>query len=79
MLKLNKINYQKDGNNLSLNLVAIGLSNSKIYIINLSTMKTHQIIKGLSTVYSLSQFINNPKYLFSSFSNGFIGIYIKRK
>ena len=39
-------------------------------------MKSHQIIKGLSTVYSLSQFINNPKYLFSSFSNGFIGIYI---
>ena len=76
MLNLNKINYQEDGQNLSLNLVAIGLSNSRIYVINVSTMKTHQIIKGESIVYSLSQFSNSPKYLFSSFSNGFIGVYI---
>ena len=75
MLKLNEIKYKKDEENLILNLVAIGLSDSQINLINLTTLKIHQILKGTNIVYSLSQFNNNPKYLFSSFSNGYIIIY----
>ena len=42
-------------------------------------MKVHQIIKTSSTVYSLSQYNNNSKYLFASLSSGIIMIYELKK
>ena len=75
MLKLNPINYIKDNQNLTLNLVGIGTSDPKIVLVNISTMKLHQTIQTASTVYSLSQFYNNSKYLFCSLSTGFILVY----
>ena len=44
-------------------------------ILNLLSMKVHQIIQTPATVYSLSQYSNNSNYLFASLSNGFIMIY----
>ena len=79
MLKLNTINYKENEKNIILNLVSIGLSNGKIYLINLSSMKIHQMLKAPNTVYSLTQFNNNPKYLFCSTSSGFIIIYILKE
>ena len=38
MLKLNPINYIKDNQNLALNLVGIGTSDSKIVLVNISEM-----------------------------------------
>ena len=75
MIKLNPINYIKDNQNLTLNLVGIGTSDPKIVLVNISTMKLHQTIQTASTVYSLSQFYNNSKYLFCSLSTGFILVY----
>jgi len=75
MLKLNPINYIEDNKSNILNLAAIGLGNGKIILINLSTLKQHQEIKSLNTIYSLAQFNNNPNYLLCSLSNGFIIIY----
>ena len=76
MLKLNSINYIENGKNLKLNLIAIGFSGGRIYLINSSTMEIHQLINETSTIYSLCQFNNNPKYLICSLSTGFISIYI---
>ena len=75
MLKLNQIKYKKNETSIILDLVAIGFSNSQINLINLSTLKEHQILKGTSIVYSLAQFSDNTKYLFSSYSNGNIIVY----
>ena len=75
MLKLNPINYIEDNKSNILNLIAIGLGNGKIILINLSTLKIHQEIKSLNTIYSLAQFKKNPNYLLCSLSNGFIIIY----
>ena len=75
MLKLNPINYTEDNKSNILNLAAIGLGNGNIILINLSTLKIHQGIKSLNTIYSLAQFNNNPNYLLCSLSNGYIIIY----
>lgn len=75
MIKLNSINYTEDNKTNILNLAAIGLGNGKIILINLSTLKVHQEIKSINTIYSLAQFNNNPNYLISSLSSGFIIIY----
>ena len=77
MIKLNPIEFTDEENNKSiiLYLAAIGLSNGNIYIINLSTMKIHQKLSTINTIYSLVQYNNNPKYLFCSLSNGYIIIY----
>ena len=75
MLKLNPINYTEDNKSNILNLAAIGLGNGYIILINLSTLKIHQGIKTLNTIYSLAQFNNNPNYLLCSLSNGYIIIY----
>ena len=76
MLELNQISYFEKEKKISLNLVAIGFSSAKIYLINLSTMEIYQIIKDSNSIYSLCQFNNNSKYLICSLSNGFISIYI---
>ena len=76
MLTLNQIIYKENNQNFNLNLIAIGFSNGRIYLINLSNMKCHQIIKESNTIYSLCQFNNNPKYLICSISTGHISIYI---
>jgi len=77
MIKLNPIEFIDEESNKSviLNLVAIGLSNGRIFIINLSTMKIHQKLSTINTIYSLVQFKDNPKYLLCSLSNGYIIIY----
>ncbi len=75
MLKLNPIFLKENYKNIILNLLAIGFTDNQIMIINLLSMKVHQIIKTKSTVYSLCQHNNNSKYLFSSLSNGHIMIY----
>ena len=75
MLKLNPINYIEKEKKVTLNLVGIGMSNQRIILINLSTMKVHQTLGASNTVYSLCQFSNNSKYLFCSISSGFIIIY----
>ena len=75
MLKLNPINYIENGKKVTLNLVGIGMSNQRIILINLSTMKVHQTLEASNTVYSLCQFSNNSKYLFCSVSSGFIIVY----
>lgn len=68
MLKLNDV--------ISLKLVAIGIDDEKIIIINLLGMEIHQIIKTEDTVYSLAQFKEDSKYLICSLSNGKMIIYI---
>ena len=77
MIKLNTINYlEKETNKeIILNLVAIGLADGTIFIINLFTMKIHQKLKTINTIYSLAQYKDNPKYLLCSLSNGYIIIY----
>ena len=75
MLKLNPIFLKENNRNMILNLLAIGFSNNLIMIINLLSMKIHQIIKTTDSVYSLCQHNNNSKYLFSSLSNGLIMMY----
>ena len=76
MLTINPINYQENGNDINLQLVAIGFSIGRIYLINLSTMEIHQLIKESNSIYSLCQFKNNSKYLICSLSTGHISIYI---
>ena len=76
MLKLNSISYFENEQKINLNLVAIGFSSAKIYLINLSTMEIHQTIKESNSIYSLCQFNNNSKYLICSISNGFLSIYV---
>ena len=71
ILKLNPITLKQ----IHQNLVAIGFSDNQIMILNLLSMKVHQIIRTSKTVYSLSQYDNNPNYLFASLSNGLIMIY----
>ena len=77
MIKLNTINYlEKETNKeIILNLVAIGLADGTIFIINLISMKIHQKLKTINTIYSLAQYKDNPKYLLCSLSNGYIIIY----
>ena len=76
MLELNTINYIENEKNLKLNLIAIGFSGGRIYLINASTMEIHQLINEENTIYSLCQFNNNSKYLICSLSTGFISIFI---
>ena len=73
MLKLNKIIYQ----NTYLYLIAIGFADGKIIIVDLSKMGIHQEIKNKDTVYSLTQFKDDNKYLIFSLSNGMMKIYIR--
>ena len=76
MLKLNKIIYLKDNQNLDLNLVALGFSNNRILLINLNSLKIHQEIKTPKKVFSFAQLKDESNYLFSSISNGQMIIYI---
>ena len=77
IIKLNTINYlEKETNKeIILNLVAIGLADGTIFIINLFSMKILQKLKTINTIYSLAQYKDNPKYLLCSLSNGYIIIY----
>ena len=75
ILKLNPISFKEINQNIIFNCVAIGFSDNQIIILNLLSMKIHQIIKTSNTVYSLSQYNNNSDYLFASLSNGLIMIY----
>ena len=76
MLNLNKITYTENNTSVDLNLVAIGFSNGKIILIDINSLKIHQELKTPNTVYSLAQFINDPKYLICSLSNGLLIIFI---
>ena len=75
ILKLNSITLKEINKNTILNLIAIGFSDNQIVLLNMLSMKVHQIIKTSSTVYSLSQYNNNPNYLFASLSDGLIMVY----
>ena len=77
MIKLNPINYlEKETNKeIILNLVAIGMADGAIFLINLFTMEIHQKLKTINTIYSLTQYKDDPKYLVCSLSNGYIIIY----
>ena len=72
MLKLNNIIY----NDVNLNLVAIGFEDKKIIIVNLLRMEIHQVLNTDATVYSLTQFKNDSKYLICSLSDGKLILYI---
>ena len=75
MLKLNNI-FFKD---TFLNLVAIGFNDGKVTLVDLSRMNVHQEINNEKTVYSLTQFKNDIKYLIFSLANGMIKIYILKE
>ena len=76
MLKLNKISDVENTNKLDLNLVALGCSSKNIIIITLNPLKIYQELKTIDTVYSLTQFKDDSKYLISSLSNGQLIIYL---
>jgi len=76
MLKLNKITNLENNTNIDLNLIAIGFSNGKIIIIEIDLLKIYQELKAPNTVYSLTQFKDDPNYLICSLSNGQLIIYI---
>ena len=77
ILKLNPI--QVKGLSQSLNLIALGMLNGKIIIINLGTMEIHQEIKIESKVYSLAQLGKFERYLFCSTLDGFIVVYFLKE
>ena len=54
MLKLNTINLIENGKSSNLNLVAIGFAGAKIYLVDLSSMKTYQIIKEKFNIFFMS-------------------------
>jgi len=73
MKKLNAIQINE---NQKLNLIALGNSRCEIIIINLINFKVYQIImEHESTVYSLDQYKEDSKYLFSSSEDSTINIY----
>ena len=73
MKKLNEIQINE---NQKLNLIALGNSNSEIILINLLNFTIHQIIKEhQQSVYSLEQYKDESKYLFSSSEDETINIY----
>ena len=73
MKKLNPILISQDK---KLELIGIGGSNRKILIFNVLTFKIHQIIEEHEKiVYSLDQFKNDPKFLFSSSNDKTINVY----
>ena len=73
---MKKLNDIKINGNQKLNLIALGSSNSEIIIINLLNFKVHQIIKEhIQSVYSLDQYKDDSKYLFSSSEDETINIY----
>ena len=75
MLLLNRIDYKENNENINLNLVALGLNNNKIILINLDTLKIHQEIKTPHTVYSLAKFNDDSNYFIASLENGQMIIY----
>lgn len=73
---MKKLNEIKINGNQKLNLIALGSSNSEIIIINLLNFKVHQIIEEhKQSVYSLDQYKDDSKYLFSSSEDETINIY----
>ena len=73
---MKKLNDIKINENKKLNLIALGSSSSEIILINLLNFKIHQIIKEhKQTVYSLDQYKDDSKYLFSSSDDETINIY----
>ena len=75
MLVLNKINFIENNEEINLNLVALGLSNNRIILINLNTLKIHQEISAPNTVYSLAKFNDDSNYFIGAFENGQMIIY----
>ena len=74
MKELNTIDIPN--NNEKLELLAIGISEGKITILNAKNLTIHQTINGhKSSVYSLDQFENDFNYLFSSSNDTYINIY----
>ena len=70
-LNLIEINPQK-----KLELIAMGDSNNKVILLNLLNFKLYQIIdEHNGNVYSLEQYKDDPKYLFSSSDDETINIY----
>ena len=73
---MKKLNDIKINENQKLNLIALGSSSSKIILINLLNFKVHQTIdEHKQVVYSLDQYKNDSKYLFSSSEDETINIY----
>ena len=79
MLDINNISYIENEEKINLNLAALGLSNRRIILINLNTMKIHQEIQTPDTVYSLAKFNNDSKYLIAALENGQMIIYILKE
>ena len=79
MLNLNKIIYKENNENKYLNLIGLGMSNDRIILIDINTMKIHQEIFTTNTVYSLAQFKDDSNYLICSLSNGQMIIYILKE
>jgi hypothetical protein len=79
MLNLNKIIYKENNENKYLNLIGLGMSNDRIILIDINTMKIHQEIFTTNTVYSLAQFKDYSNYLICSLSNGQMIIYILKE
>ena len=73
---MNKLNDIQINENQKLSLIALGISNSEIILINLLNFKVHQIIEEHEkAVYSLDQYKDDSKYLFSSSEDEAINIY----
>ena len=74
MKKLN--NIQIDNSQKKFELIAIGGSNHKILILDVLNFSIYQLIEEhKSSVYSLAQFDNDSKFLFSSSEDCYINIY----
>jgi len=74
MKKLN--NIQIDNSQKKLELIAIGGSNHKILILDVLSFSLYQLIEEhKSAVYSLAQFNNDSKFLFSCSEDCYINIY----
>ena len=74
MKKLN--NIQINNSQKKLELIAIGGSNHKILILDVLSFSIYQLIEEhKSAVYSLAQFNNDSKFLFSSSEDCYINIY----
>ena len=73
---MKKLNDIKINETQKLNLIALGSSTSEIILINLVNLKVHQILKEhQKSVYSLDQYKDDTKYLFSSSEDETINIY----
>lgn len=73
---MKKLNDIKINSGAKLQLIAIGGSNHKILILNILNFNIYQILEEHeSTVYSLAQYKDDTKFLFSSSNDRYINIY----